>query len=86
MNEIQAAPVHIPLEALSSETLSSIIQSFVEREGTDYGSVEISYETKQQQVRRQLEKGDAVLVFDPNTESVQIMDKISFKKIAQNFE
>lgn len=80
MDQQPQKPVTISLEDLSSQAISGIIDEFVQREGTDYGRDEISYETKVQQVRRQLEKGEAVIVFDPNTESVQILTRHELKK------
>lgn len=78
-------PVAIPLEQLSREAVSGIIEEFVRREGTDYGSAEIAYDTKIQQVRRQLDQGEAVIVFDPNTESVQLLTRQEFKRRAGEF-
>lgn len=66
-------PVVIPPEALSATALAGIIDAFVLREGTDYGETEHSHETKIKQVRRQLESGQAKIVYDPNTESVTLL-------------
>lgn len=65
----------IPQSALSSEALLGIIKEFVTREGTEYGAVEVSLETKVKQVQRQLERGDVVIVFDEGTESVDLVSK-----------
>ena len=65
-------PVIVPHAALSPEALASVIESFVLREGTDYGEREVSHEAKCQQVLRQLERGEARIVFDPATETVGI--------------
>jgi uncharacterized protein YheU (UPF0270 family) len=42
------------------------------REGTDYGEREFSLEQKVAQVRAQLERGRARIVFDPESNSVTI--------------
>jgi uncharacterized protein YheU (UPF0270 family) len=65
----------IPQSALSSDALLGIIKEFVTREGTEYGAVDISLETKVKQVQRQLERGDVVIVFDEATESVDLVSK-----------
>ena len=65
--------VDVPLEALSDAALRALIESFVAREGTDYGLEERSLEAKVTDVRRQLERGEARIVFDPNTESINII-------------
>ena len=58
---------------LSPETLRAVVESFVLREGTDYGEREISLDEKVAQVLRQLERDEARIVFDPQTQSVNIV-------------
>ena len=66
-------PVRIPVEELDEETLRALVESFVNREGTDYGRVEQSFESKVGDVMQQLERGEAEIVFDPETESATIL-------------
>jgi uncharacterized protein YheU (UPF0270 family) len=68
-----AAPVEVPIGALAPDTLAALIESFVLREGTDYGAVERSLASRVADVRRQLERGEAKLAFDPATETVNIV-------------
>jgi len=49
--------------------LRSVIEAFVTREGTDYGVHEVLLATKVGQVRRQLDTGTAVIVYDEDTGS-----------------
>jgi uncharacterized protein len=65
--------VEVPSAALSESALTALIESFVLREGTDYGAVERSHERKIADVRRQLERREARIEFDPQTESVNIV-------------
>ena len=65
-------PVVVPHVELTADALNGVIESFVLREGTDYGERDVAFETKVAQVRRQLEKGEAEIVFDPDSESIQI--------------
>jgi uncharacterized protein len=58
---------------LEPDTLRAVIESFVLREGTDYGEHETSLETKVAQVLRQLRRGEAHITFDPATESVNVV-------------
>ncbi|HEY5645945.1 MAG TPA: YheU family protein [Pseudomonadales bacterium] len=62
----------IPLSSLSEDALAAIIETFVLREGTDYGPGEHDLASKCLAVRRQLERGEAEIDFDPNTETVDI--------------
>lgn len=66
-------PVVVPHSELSPDTLTGVIESFVLREGTDYGERDVPFEMKVMQVRRQLERREAEIVFDPDTESVHIV-------------
>ena len=62
----------IPLDALSPDVLHSIAESFVLREGTDYGEQEVSFDTKVEQVIARLKSGDGVLVYSELHETVDI--------------
>ncbi|MDR2018970.1 MAG: YheU family protein [Syntrophobacterales bacterium] len=65
--------VHIiPIDRLSPQALRGVIEEFITREGTDYGEAEASREMKFGQVKRKLEAGLAVLVFDDKTETTNI--------------
>ena len=68
-------PIVVPHRELSADALRGVLESFVLREGTDYGEREASLEQKVAQVLRQLERGEAQIVFDPVVESVDIVVK-----------
>ena len=65
-------PIVVPHTELAAEVLRAVVESFVLREGTDYGEREYSLDEKVARVIRQLERGEAHIVFDPDTESVDI--------------
>jgi uncharacterized protein YheU (UPF0270 family) len=71
--EHRPAPIEVPIQSLDQETLQVLIEEFVLREGTDYGAVEVSLAAKVRQVLAQLEKGDAKLFFEPETESITLV-------------
>lgn len=73
----------IPHQQLSPEALQSLMEEFVTRSGTDYGVTEISLQEKVEQVRRQLERGDVVIVFDPATESVSLLSRQEAEQLAR---
>jgi uncharacterized protein YheU (UPF0270 family) len=66
-------PVVVPYTELSPDLLQSVVEAFVLREGTDYGEREVSLEQKVAHVVRQLERGEAHIIFDPQSESVDIV-------------
>jgi len=63
----------VPYDQLSPEALNGVIEEFVTRDGTDYGEVEISLETKIAQVLDQLKSGKAVIIFDQKSETCTIL-------------
>jgi uncharacterized protein YheU (UPF0270 family) len=73
MSEEPAEPVIIPFAELSADALQGVIESFVLREGTEYGATEFSLEQKVAHVMRQLERREAQVVFDPDSESVTLI-------------
>lgn len=71
-DEPAAQLIAVPWSQLAPETLQAVIESFVLREGTDYGMYDVPLASKVSQVRMQLERGEAQIVFDPATDSVDI--------------
>ncbi|WP_417441420.1 YheU family protein [Idiomarina sp.] len=67
----------IPWQEIDQETLNNLMESIVLREGTDYGSQELSFETKVEQLKQRLRSGEAVIVYSELHESVDVVDKDS---------
>ncbi|MDU1026123.1 MAG: YheU family protein, partial [Leclercia adecarboxylata] len=64
---------------LAPETLDNLIESFVLREGTDYGEQERSLEQKVADIRRQLQSGEVLVVWSELHETVNIMPRNQFR-------
>jgi uncharacterized protein len=64
--------VLVPPEELPPELLRAVIEAFVLREGTEYGEREYTLDEKVAHVEQQLRKNEARIVYDPNTQSVDI--------------
>lgn len=62
-------------ENLSQSALGGLIEDFVTRDGTDYGRHEVSMPQKVERVRQQLGRGEVVIVFDEDSESVSLMTR-----------
>jgi len=73
VDEQRAHPVIIPHTELSPDALRGVIESFVLREGTEYGDREFSLGEKVAHVMRQLERGEARIVYDLVSESIDIV-------------
>ncbi len=71
----QQPAVVIPYEQLSPEALRGVVESYVLREGTEYGERDVPLDTKVTQVLRQIERGEAQIVFDPNSETIDVVVK-----------
>lgn len=65
--------IRLSADQLSREALLGLIQEFVTRDGTDYGAVEQALETKIAQVERQIAAGEVVIVFDPESETANLV-------------
>lgn len=74
-DEEDQTPVAIPHTELSPEALRGVVESFVLREGTEYGEREYTLEEKLVQVMQQLERGEAQIMFDPVSNSVAIVER-----------
>ncbi|EMH4164652.1 YheU family protein [Pluralibacter gergoviae] len=69
----------IPWQDVDPETLHNLIESFVLREGTDYGEHERSLDDKVADVKLQLKNGEALLVWSELHETVNIMPRGQFR-------
>lgn len=65
--------IEIDYRDLSREALRGLIEEFVTREGTEYGLREKSLDDKVRDVERQLESGEARVVYDRLEEQANIV-------------
>lgn len=75
----EAGVIEIPYQTLSAEALEGIVGEFASRDGTDYGETEISLANKVTQVEAQLKSGHLSLLFDPVSQSCQIVNSRDWK-------
>ena len=78
-HEDRITALKIPHEKLEPESLQALIEEFVTREGTDYGKIEVSFEQKVAQVRSQLMSGQAIILFDVDTQA-------DYEKLIERFQ
>ena len=71
MDETQQ--IEIPWQSLSDDALMGVIQEYVTREGTDYGTQEYSLEEKCAAVRDQLRRGEAVITWNEGEQTCSIV-------------
>lgn len=63
----------IPWQSVNTETLDSLLEEIVTRDGTDYGAIEKSTEQKVTFARNQLKSGYAVLFWNSEIESATLL-------------
>lgn len=69
--------MEIPFKDLEANTLNNLIEEFVSREGTDYGSHMYTLEDKVSHVFKQLEKGKVFIDYDVESSSCNIVKRES---------
>lgn len=62
----------IPHDMLQAEILQGLLEDFVSREGTDNGD-ETPLELRVARARQALERGTAVILFDPESQQCQLL-------------
>lgn len=74
----------IPWQEIASDTLQNLLSEFVLREGTDYGDAECTLDDKIDQVKQQLIRGDAHIVYSELHESIDIKTSQSLRSDTTN--
>ncbi|MDP2227297.1 MAG: YheU family protein [Moraxellaceae bacterium] len=69
----------IPPQGLQADTLVRLLEDFVTRDGTDNGD-DMPLAERVARVRHALDKGEAVIVFDPLSEQCRLMLKSEVPK------
>ena len=77
--------IEIPWDALPKATLMSVVEEFVNREGTDYGDVDVSMSGKVEQVIHGIKNKHYVIIFDEEMQCCQIAEKTHWDKEKDNF-
>lgn len=67
--------VAIPHRDLNPETLRAVIEQFVSRDGPDSGHVDVDLDRKITQVLIALENGDALLLYDQQEKTCNIVSR-----------
>ena len=65
--------MEVPYENLSAEALRGVVEEYITREGTDYGSRVYSLDEKVEHVMGQLRRGEVKIFYDQDTETVNLL-------------
>lgn len=71
----------IPFEDIETTTLIALVESFILREGTDYGDSEVDLGVKTDEVLKQIHQGKILIVF---SELHETCDLIPASKLLNN--
>ncbi|WP_241263352.1 YheU family protein [Parahaliea mediterranea] len=67
--------IDIPPQRVPADTLCALLEEFASRDGTDYGSRELSLEEKVAQLRGGLDSGAMKLLYDSDSEHWDLVDR-----------
>jgi hypothetical protein len=70
-----ARGVEVPYTRLAADVLRRVAEEFVTRDGTDYGATEKTLEEKVTRLERTLERGEAAIVYDAETGTINIVPR-----------
>ena len=73
--ESRSRTVEVPLERVDADVVRRVAEEFVTRDGTDYGAAEKTLDQKVADVRRDLERGRATIVYDAVSDTINIVPK-----------
>ena len=70
----------IPWQQLSADALQSLAESFVLRDGTDYGAEEIPLAVKTEQVLQLIRRNEVVILYSELHETVDLLTKQQYRQ------
>jgi len=76
----------IPWQQISADALQSLAESFVLRDGTDYGAEEIPLTVKTEQVLQLIRRGEVVILYSELHETVDLLTKQQYRQHQQDSE
>ena len=82
MKDDSPRAVEVPWEGLSADALEGLVEEFVTRDGTDYGTSERSLASKKAEVRRLLERGEVRIVFDPESGTANLVGRDEVRRLS----
>ncbi len=74
----------IPWQQLNTDTLQRLIESYVLREGTDYGDEEVPLAMKTQAVLQQIQQGQVLILYSELHESVDLLTRQQYQHLLQH--
>ncbi len=76
--------VHVPPARLEGDVLTGLLEAFIGRDGTDYGARELTQEEKVSRLRRQLDTGEVLILYDLDSEEWDLVPKVRAEEMLNN--
>ena len=76
----------VPHRQIPADHLDKLLDSFIGREGTDYGEVELSIEEKRSNLKAALERKEVFIAFDGESETFNLLTKAEVKSLNLSIE
>lgn len=76
--------VEVPWDRLSEDRRRALAESFILREGTDYGLTEKTHEAKVERLFKLVSSGKAHIVFDLTSETFNFVTQEEWKRMASD--
>jgi uncharacterized protein len=75
--------VEVPHGRLSASVLQALLEEFASRDGTDYGEVELTLAQKTGNLRRQVEQGEVIILFETESEQWDLLESEQARELLQ---
>ena len=76
--------IEVPANRLGPELLQGLLEEYASRDGTDYGEVELTLEQKTGNLRRQMQRGDLLILFETESEQWDLVNADQARELLQD--
>ena len=73
--------VLVPPGRLEDGVLRGLLEAYIGRDGTDYGERELTQDEKVGRLRRQLDTGDLLILYDLGSEQWDLVPKVQAEEL-----
>ncbi len=65
----------VPPDRIANDLLDALLESYISREGTDYGETELSLDDKLRVLKPQIKRGEVLIIYDESSESFNLLSR-----------
>ena len=71
----------VPYQQIPADLLPKLLDSFISREGTDYGQIELTLQEKRANLLKLLKNKEAFIAYDGESETFNLLSKADVKAL-----